>query len=120
MLHEKVLRVILSYKRRLTRRLKKRSPLDRLKRRTYYNKNKRKIALRRSRYLLRTKPFLKTRKLFKRQKPTWMTRKKNINKAPKQKVIRPKKHVPITRSPVQKPHKQKVIRPHKVHAPKRT
>lgn len=115
MLHETVLRVILSYKRRLSRKLKKRSPLSRLKSRAYYTRNKRKIALRRKRYLARNKPFLKTRKLYKRQKPTWMVHKKIIKK-PKINVIRPKKHPSITSL---HSHKPKPFKPHKIHAPKR-
>lgn len=116
MLHESVLRVVLSYKRRLSRGLKKRSPLDRLKRRSYYAKNKRKIALRRKRYLSKNKPFLKTRKLYKRQKPGWLIHKKTV-KRPKIKVIKPKKHKSLMSRP--KPHRMKPFKPHKIHVPKR-
>lgn len=112
MVEEKVFRVILSYKRRLVRRLKKRKPGEKLKRRTYYRKNKRKILLRRKRYLVKNKPFLKTRKLYKRQKPKWISQRKTLtSKVPKLKIIKPKKHPHSTTKP---------FKPKKIHVPKRT
>jgi hypothetical protein len=117
MVYESVLRVILSYKRRLARVLKKRKPLDKLKRKAYYRAHKRQINLRRKKYLQKNKPFLKTRKLHKRVKPSWATRKKTlVHKKPRIKVIRPKKRPPLGYRPVFKP---KVIRPKKIHAPRR-
>ena len=119
MLHEQVLRVILSYKRRLVRKLKKRKPGARLKSRTYYRKNKRKILLRRKRYLTKNKAFLKSRKLYKRQKPAWMTRRTHKQKPTKTKIIKPKQHKVVKEHKTFKP---KIIKPRKlkVRAPKRT
>ena len=113
MLEDQVFRVILSYKRRLVRKLKKRKPGARLKARTYYRKNKRKILLRRKRYITKNKAFLRTRKLYKRQKPAWMTRRLHKVKPPKTKseVIKPKKHEVITKPKIFKP---KPIKPRKV------
>ena len=74
-------RVVLAYKRRTVKRLKRRTPSDRLKARIYYRRNKTKLKLKRKRYLKRNKVFNKTKKLFKRSSPSWLTKKKS--KAPK-------------------------------------
>jgi len=107
MLYEKVFRVILSYKKRLFKKLHKKKPLEKLKRRQYYRTHAPQILQRRKRYLAKNKPFLKTRKLHKRRKPAWMSHKPKTHKF---KVIRPKKR------PAFKP---KAFKPRKIHAPKR-
>lgn len=120
MIYENVLRVILSYKRRLARVLKRRKPIDKLKRKAYYRAHKRQINLRRKRYLQKTKPFLKTRKLHRRVKPSWATRRKSlihkVHRVHKTNVIRPKKRPSLGHRPIFKP---KIIRPKKFHVPKR-
>ncbi len=115
-MYEKVLRVILAYKRRLVKRLKRRSPVARMKSRQYYKTHKPKIRLQRRRYIRKNQLFLKSRKMFKRTKPTWMTHKKM--KQPETHVKKPQK------SPVKKfqrpakPQVKKVVMP-KIRAPKR-
>ena len=74
-------RVVLAYKRRLVKKLKRRSPTDRLKSRLYYRKNKSKLRIKRNRYLKRSKIFSKSKKLFKRSTPSWLRKRKP--KAPK-------------------------------------
>lgn len=84
-------RVILAYKRRITRKLKRRTALERYKARLYYRKHKTKIKIWRKKYLRKNKIFLKTRKLFKRTKPSWLfKRKKYIYKPKKIKIKHPK------------------------------
>jgi hypothetical protein len=85
-------RVILSYKRRFVKRLKRRTAIQRYKAKLYYRKHKTKIKLWRKKYLRKNKIFLKTRKLFKRTKPVWLLkRKKRQIYKPKIKMIkRPK------------------------------
>ena len=102
-----------------SQKVKKEEAWGRLKSRTYYRKNKRKILLRRKRYITKNKSFLKSRKLYKRQKPAWMTRRLHKPKHTKSKVIKPKVHKIVTKPKVFKP---KFIKPRKpkVHAPKRT
>lgn len=87
---EIVARIILAYKRRLTRVLKRRSAIDRYKARQYYRKHKTSIKLRRKRYTKQNKMFLKTRKLFKRTKPSWLTRSKKPKIPKKSKPTFPK------------------------------
>jgi hypothetical protein len=74
-------RVVLAYKRRTVKKLNKRTPTQRLKARLYYRKNKTKLKLKRKRYLKRNNIFNKSKKLFKRSTPSWLSKKKN--KAPK-------------------------------------
>ena len=74
-------RVILAFKRRLVRKLKRRSPSERLKSRIYYRKNKTKLKIKRRRYLRRNKTFNKSKKIFKRSVPSWL--RKTKSKAPK-------------------------------------
>jgi hypothetical protein len=126
---EKVARILLAYKRQLVKKLKKRTPADRLKARLYYRKNKTKIRLKRRRYLKRTNLFNKTKKLFKRTKPVWYAHKKV--RAPKTKapsIHRPKKTqlTPRIRKPINslgskgvKPPKTVTPKKFKFYAPKR-
>ena len=100
---EKVCRVVLAYKRRVVRKIKKRSPVARFKSRQYYRKHKAILKVQQRRYIKRNKVFLKSRKLFKRTKPHWMSKKKQKHA--------PKPHYKKYRSP-----KPKVK---KFHAPKR-
>lgn len=65
-------RVIVAFKRRTVRKLKKRSPVDRLKARLYYRKNKVKLRLKRKRYIMKNHLFHGTHKLFKRSTPPWL------------------------------------------------
>lgn len=102
---EKLLkRVILAYKRTFSKKLKRRSAIDRYKSRQYYRRNKSKIKLHRKQYMKRNKTFNKSRKLFKRTKPAWMS------KSNKAKTFKPKLY---------KPKKPKIIKPGKIYAPKR-
>lgn len=104
---EVIKRVVLAYKRSFSKKLKKRSAIDRYKSRQYYKRNKIKIKLRRKKYLKKTKSFARARKLFKRTKPAWMSKRK------KPKVHKPKLY---------KPKKPRKIGPHKagkIYAPKR-
>jgi len=78
-----VRRVILAYKRRMVRKLKRRSPLSRIKQRMYYKTHKAKIRLQRRRYMNKNRIFLKSRKLFKRTRPTWLAPKKHKQPKPK-------------------------------------
>lgn len=72
---------------------KRRTPVERLKARLYYRRNRSKIRLQRRRYLRKHKSTIKHRKEFLRYKPTWF--KKPKKKAPpkpkKFKVFVPKK-----------------------------
>ena len=104
---EVVKRVVLAYKRSFSKKLKRRSAIDRYKARQYYKRNRTKIKVRRKKYLKKTKSFSKARKLFKRTKPAWMTKKS------KPKTFKPKLY---------KPKKPKSPRSHKagkIYAPKR-
>jgi hypothetical protein len=109
---EKIARVILGFKRRLIKKITKRSPGQRLKARLYYRKNKAKLKFRRRRYMQRNKMYFKTRKLFKRTKPKWFAKKKLHGKKPK---IKHPKSKSVTHK-IKKPKKRKAI---KLHAPKR-
>ena len=53
---------------------KRRSPMQRLKSRMYYRKNKNKINLSRRRQYTKSKIFGKTRKLHKRKQPLWLSK----------------------------------------------
>lgn len=101
-MHKIALEVILAYKRKFVRVLKRQSPSARLKARKYYRSHKAKLKLQRKRYLKRNKLFLKSRKLFKRTKPAWLAHKKH--RPPKPKIKKPK---------IKKPSIKKF------HAPKR-
>lgn len=79
-LTEGVARIILAYKKRVKQVLKRRSPQQRLKSRLYYRKHKAKIRLQRKKYLRKNKIFMKSRKLFKRTRPSWMTKKPRTGK----------------------------------------
>lgn len=108
-MNAKVKRVVLAYKRRLIRKLKRRSPQARMEARQRYRRKKAVIRLQRRRYLKRNRVFLKSRKVFKRSKPHWLIKKKQ--RIPKPKYHKPKKtsvkkfHVP-KRHPVYKARRQ--------------
>jgi len=102
---EIVKRIILAYKRSFSKKLKRRSAIDRYKSRQYYKRHKSKIKLHRKQYMKKNKTFAKARKLFKRTRPVWLT-KKNKAKTFKPKLYKPKK--------ISKPSK-----PGKIYAPKR-
>jgi len=73
---------------------KRRTPLDRLKSRLYYRRNRSKIKLQRKKYLRKHKSLLKHRKqLFQRYKPTWVKKppKHHAPKPPKIKAIKPRR-----------------------------
>jgi hypothetical protein len=99
---EIVKRVIRAYKRSFVKKLKRRSALDRYKSRLYYRRHKSSIRLQRKLYHRKNKVFLKSRKLFKRTKPTWMSK--------KPKVFKPK---------VYRSKNIKIKRIGKIYAPKR-
>lgn len=83
---------------------KRRSPLQRLKSRLYYRRNKGKIRLQRRKYLRKHKNILKNRKMFLRYKPTWIKKPKKP-KAPKLK----KPKIPKPKAPkAPKPHILKI------------
>lgn len=90
---EKVIRVILAYKRRVKKVLKKRSPVARFKARLYYRKHKALQKIRRKKYVNRNKIFLKSRKKFKRTVPHWKHPPKPHYKKPKKPTVK-KFHVP--------------------------
>jgi hypothetical protein len=50
---------------------KRRTPMQRLKTRLYYRRNRARIRMQRRRYLRIHKTILKRRKLFQRYKPSW-------------------------------------------------
>jgi len=116
---EKILRVILAYKRRMVKKLKRRSPIARIKQRQYYKTHLSKIRLQRRRYIKKNSLFLKSRKMFKRTKPAWMTHKKtkppksHVKKAPKSTVkkFQPPKKPKIRRVVMPKPKVRKVTSP---------
>ena len=101
-MHKRALEVILAYKRKLVRVLKRQKPGIRIKARQYYRSHRAKLKLQRKRYLKKNKSFLKSRKLFKRTKPAWLVHKKTKQTKPK----------------IMKPTIKK-IRIKKFHAPKR-
>lgn len=71
---------------------KRRSPVQRLKSKLYYRRNRAKIRSQRRRYLRTHRSQLKHRKLFQRFKPTWMKKPKvPTHTKPKFKVFIPKK-----------------------------
>jgi hypothetical protein len=102
-------RIILAYKRSFSKKLKRRSAIDRYKARQYYKTHRTKIKLHRKQYMKKTKTFAKARKLFKRTKPAWMA-KRNKAKTFKPKMYKPK---------LFKPKKQSAHKPGKIYAPKR-
>lgn len=53
---------------------KRRTPMQRLKARMYYRRNKNKINLSRRRQYRKSKIFSKTRKLHKRKQPSWLSK----------------------------------------------
>lgn len=101
---EIVKRIILAYKRSFSKKLKRRSAIDRYKARQYYRRHKAKIRLHRKQYMKKNRVFTKTRKLFKRTKPAWMSKRPKIHK------FKPKFF---------KPKKIKFTKPGKIYAPKR-
>jgi hypothetical protein len=106
---EVIKRIILAYKRSFSKKLKRRSAIDRYKARQYYKTHKTKIRLHRKQYMKKTKTFAKARKLFKRTKPTWAV-KRNKARTFKPKIYKPK---------IFKPKKLSTHRPGKIYAPKR-
>jgi len=116
---ESVMRVVTAYKRRFVRKLKRRSPAERLKSRRYYRANKNKIRIQRRRYLRKNRLFMRSRKLFKRVKPSWLSPKKTKPPTMKSKRKAPKRHTPVSR-----PRKINIAKPpkpraRKAHVPKR-
>ena len=107
-------RVVLAFKRRMIKKLKRRSPSERLKARLYYRKNKTKLKLRRNRYLKKNKIFNRSKKLFKRTTPSWLKKTKyktpTLHKAPKP--------LKLKKPTVLKPSKPK-IKKLKFNVPKR-
>lgn len=103
---EIVKRVIIAVlKRKLVKKFKKRSPIDRMKARLYYKRHRTKIKYLRKRQKAPNKLLHKTKKLFKRTRPAWLTHKKKIThpklKKPvfkKPKIKRLKFHVPKRKS----------------------
>ncbi len=97
-MNEKVLRVVIAYKRSLVRKLKKRSAIQRLKAKQYYRTHKAILKIKRKRAHSINRSFRRTRKLFKRTTPNWLRKKKPFY--PKFKFRKPKKptvkkfHVP--------------------------
>jgi len=120
---EKVAAVILAFKRRLLKHLKKRSPSERLNAKRYYRKHKARIKMQRRRYSLKTKLFRKSKKLFKRTKPKWLHRKKT--KAPRPKVYKHPVNKIVHKPPAARSKPSKVSKPpkarrkFKAHAPRR-
>jgi hypothetical protein len=106
---EVIKRIILAYKRSFSKKLKRRSAIDRYKARQYYRTHRTKIKLHRKQYLKKTKTFAKSRKLFKRTKPSWVTKKS------KAKTFKPKHYKPK----LFKTKKPSAHKPGKVYAPKR-
>jgi hypothetical protein len=86
---------------------KRRSPLDKLKSRLYYRRNRSKIRVQRRRYLRKHRTTLKRRRLFKRYKPPWFKR------PPKPKHVKPTKpkgvkvRVPKHKNPLSRPRKKR-------------
>ena len=78
--------------------IKRRSPMQRLHAKLYYRRNKAKIRLQRRRYTRSHHIQLKHRKQFKRFRPSWLQKPKQISK--------PKKPAA--------PHKFKVFIPRKI------
>lgn len=103
-----VKRVIVAYKRSFSKKLKRRSAIDRYKARQYYRRNKTKIKQRRKKYTQKMKSYARSRKLFKRTKPIWMTKKS------KPKTFKPKLYKP------KKPKSPSSHKRGKIYAPKRT
>ena len=101
---ETIKRIVLAYKRSFTKKLKRRSAIYRYKARQYYKRHKTKITIRRKQYMRKTTTSQRARKLFKRTKPAWMSKR---NKA---KTFKPKLY---------KPKKFKAKKPGKIYAPKR-
>ena len=99
-----ILRIITAFKRKPgIRKIKKRSPIQRLKSRQYYRTHKSRIKFLRSRKKTPAGVYKSTRKLFKRSKPSWAVHKTKIihhkpikPPKPKKRPIpkRPKFHVP--------------------------
>jgi len=123
---KKVYRIIMAYKRQMQKKLKRRSPADRLKSRLYYRKNKIKLRIKRRRYIKRTKLYSKTKKLFKRTKPVWYSHKKqkspSIKKPPRPKFKKPKLAPKIKKPPKSigsKGYKPPRAKRPKFHVPKR-
>lgn len=84
---------------------KRRSPLQKLKSRLYYRRNRAKIRLQRRKYMRKYRTLLKNRKLYKRYKPTWLRKKKPTTSPKPIKTVKPKLY---------KPPKTKTFKPHKV------
>jgi hypothetical protein len=62
---------------------RRRTASDRLKSRLYYRRHKAKIKLWRRRYSQRMKLMHHARKMLAREKPSWLTHKKNVSSKPK-------------------------------------
>jgi hypothetical protein len=111
------LRVVTAYKRRFVRKVKRRTPGQRLRSRMYYRVHKSKIKLQRRRYRRKNKLFMRSRKLFKRVKPHWLSPKKQHQ--PHKKRVKVQPH-PQAKRPkkinIRKPPRPRV---RKAHVPKR-
>jgi len=99
-----VRRIVLSYMKRPTKVMKKRSPAQRLKSRLYYRTHKNQIRLARRRYSHQTKIFSKVRKVNKRPKPKWLHKAISSVTSPK----KPKINKP---GPIKKYVKKMISRP---------
>jgi len=109
-------RVIFAYKRRFVRKLKRRSPRERLKHRMYYRIHKNKIKIQRRRYLRKNKLFMRSRKLFKRVKPHWLSPKKQKQPIKKYRAKKQPHFKKPKKINIRKPPRPRV---RKVHVPKR-
>lgn len=89
---------------------KRRNPLQRLKARIYYRRNRSKIRAQRRRYLRIHKTQIKHRKQFMRYKPTWFKKPKKVTKPGTVKKF--KVSVPKMKKP--KPFHMKMIKPKKI------
>lgn len=79
-------RVVMAYKRRTVRSLRRRTPSERLHARIYYRRNKVKLKLKRKRYLKRNKIFNKAKRMFHRTTPSGL----NLSKFKPSKPHKPK------------------------------
>lgn len=83
---DSVKRVIVAFKRSFSKKLTRRSAIDRFKARQYYKRHKTKLKIHRKMYRKKNKIFLNSRKLFKRTKPAWLAKKKKFKAPPKPRI----------------------------------
>lgn len=99
---------------------RRRTATERMKAKMYYRKNKSKIKIWRRRYNQKRKLIHTARKLLKRSKPQWMTRKKSF----KPKTFKPKTFKPhfkrwIHKPAHPKPKRTPSVKNFKIKRPKR-